>query len=143
MSIQSGQRLTAAVLGVPSWFTNDGCSGPTPVRKFTLGPCEAHDYAYYVGSTETWAGLKRREADKDFRARIKHNARAYSEHSRWRWWWKPLLGDLYFLGVTKLAKRAWTIRAAEEVAALSLKGPEAEAIAREEGRHIDSEEAKP
>ncbi len=140
LSIQSEQRLTAAVLGVPSWFTHDGCSGPTPVREFTTGPCAAHDWAYYVGSTAAWAELRRREADRDFRARIKHNARAYSEHSQWRYWWKSALGEVYYWGVVKLGKRAWQIRTREEIAVLRAKRPGAESIARKEGRHVESGE---
>ena len=133
-------RLTAGTLGVPSWFLHDGCSGPTPVRKFTTGPCTAHDWNYYVGSTEAWAAMDRRKADKNLRAHIKHNAKAYSEHSRWRWWWKSALGEVYYWTVVKFAKRAWTIRPGWECYLLRMTGVKAEEIARKEGRHVGSGE---
>lgn len=102
------RALTRQGLGVPDWFFCDGCSH-SPDSKWLTPACNRHDWDHWVGSTADRADERRLQADKDLRATIKHNAKFYPGS----WFdrlWRPPLGEIYYMAVTRFGKRYWRIR---------------------------------
>lgn len=135
------QKKTRRMLGVPDWFIAD-CSIPLPgwLKKhwneffgFTKDACAWHDWKYFIGSQAETAEEERRQADKDLRALIKHNALAMSDG----WWDRlrmPKWGEIYYWSVVKFGKRNWKIRTAYEMAVV-LNHPSL--VAQSEGRYSE------
>lgn len=107
---------TRQSLGVPDWFICDGCSH-SPDNKWLTPACNKHDWDYWRGSQLENADVRRKQADKDLRAAIKHNAKATAEGWIDRTW-RPVLGEIYYIAVTKFGKKSWRIRTAYESAVI-------------------------
>lgn len=104
--------LTRQDLGVPDWFICDGCSH-SPDNKWLTPACVRHDWDYWLGSTADKVDEWREKADKGLRAVIKHNAKASAEGWIDRLW-RPVVGEIYYLGAVKFGKKNWRIRTREE-----------------------------
>ena len=103
---------TRASLGVPDWFICDGCTH-SPDSHWLTPPCNRHDWDYFLGgrlSSPRVADEARAHADRDLRAAIKHNAKYYPGS----WFdrlWRPPVGEIYYLAVTRFGGpsfRLWT-----------------------------------
>lgn len=105
---------TRQSLGVPDWFVCDGCSH-SPDNKWLTPCCDAHDWEYFAGYEKGgdddmfWGPESyRRMADKAFRARIKHNAKATAEGWIDRLW-RPTVGEIYYWAVVKFGRHSFRI----------------------------------
>ena len=101
----SPQPHTRDSLGVPDWFFCDGCSSAPDLPWLSIA-CDAHDWDYWRG---VLGGKTRQEADRDFRARIKHNAK-FSPGSWFDRLWRPPMGEVYFVAVMKFSEKAFRTR---------------------------------
>lgn len=123
-------------LGIPPWFFCDGCSH-SPDSLWLSPACDGHDWDYWKGEH----GAKtREEADKDLRARIKHNAK-YSPGSWLDRLWRPILGDAYYFAVTRFGGPSWRMR--DNFTVSTYRDPETgeirwEDLARVEGKHHET-----
>lgn len=132
MTLQPHSRES---LGIPSWFFCDGCSH-SPDSHWLSPACDGHDWDYWRGD---WGGGTRAQADKDLRARIKHNAKFYPGS----WWdrlWRPLAGDLYYAAVTRFGDSSWRSRDDWKKAVFTRPDGEIdwESLAIAEGKHVDA-----
>lgn len=93
---------TRESLGVPAWFFCDGCS-KSPDLPWLSPCCDAHDWDYWRGGN---GDKDRAAADRDFRARIKHNAKFWPGS----WFdrlWRPPMGEIYYAAVTRFGGPSW------------------------------------